>query len=224
MDEGSKSHAATARMDPPVGCTGCSAGCTVDCVTACGADCAADCAAGFARTAGLAEGCAASCGLGFVALFTCWAAGCGLACTAHCSENCTTASATDWSVDCAESSRIRTLPSSEPLIQSAPSMQKANACMGPKWPPPLWRSSDPGTKYSSSTSASLPTLNGRGSNWSSVPAPTNATSRASWPPPARQSHRLASAAAIKTCSLESDGRTATAFKGRSLRQLRSSTA
>mmetsp|Transcript_56781 Transcript_56781/g.176586 ORF Transcript_56781/g.176586 Transcript_56781/m.176586 type:complete len:309 (-) Transcript_56781:1023-1949(-) len=96
--------------------------------------------------------------------------------------------------------------------------------MGPKCPPPRWRSSEPGAA-ASSRAPGAPRRRGRGSNWSSVPAPTSATSRASWPPPARQSQHAPPApvgASASASPRESEGRRATALSGRSLWKLRSS--
>mmetsp|Transcript_55812 Transcript_55812/g.146807 ORF Transcript_55812/g.146807 Transcript_55812/m.146807 type:complete len:228 (+) Transcript_55812:570-1253(+) len=125
-----------------------------------------------------------------------------------------------------KSSRSRTLPSSPPLTQSMLSPEKVRAWMGPKCPPPLWPfgSSAPYTWNSVRQLSAMPRRSGTGSNWSSVPAPTSATSRASWPPPTRQSHRGLSSpplAAAKSC-WQILGRSAMALRGRSHRQLCSS--
>mmetsp|Transcript_15472 Transcript_15472/g.46437 ORF Transcript_15472/g.46437 Transcript_15472/m.46437 type:complete len:437 (-) Transcript_15472:1044-2354(-) len=123
----------------------------------------------------------------------------------------------------AKSSRSRTLPSSEPLTESMLSHEKVRQWMGPKCPPPLWPlgSSAPYTWYSVRQLSAVPRRSGSGSNWSSVPAPTSATSRASWPPPTRQSHCGRSSpalAAVKSC-WQMLGRSAMALRGRSQRQL-----
>lgn len=115
--------------------------------------------------AGLPDGCACSaaaagagcCGGGCCGGGWCACDGCSPAWVGAAAE----ASAGGWLT----SSRIRTLPSSEPLIQCAPSDENARQWMGPKWPPPPPRrppSHSPGLLSDSSPPG--PRTMGTGSN------------------------------------------------------------